>query len=119
MPDWVQQVSSLVPKHPAGDTFKDIFYISILAYSYNFLLDLKNPNFLEEAFCEAVAKTSTRRLKETLVDRGVKKARKYLNINGMIAVPYKKDVGFCVMRKDTYENKQTNILDSVQQKGVI
>ena len=31
-----------------------------------------------------------------------------------VAVPYDKGVGFCVMRKDTYENQLSDTLDSNQ-----
>ena len=47
-------------------------------------------------------------------DKGVERARKYLKSNGLVAVPYDKGVGFCVMRKDTYENKLSDTLDSNQ-----
>ena len=47
-------------------------------------------------------------------DKGAEKARKYLKSNGLVAVPYDKGVGFCVMRKDTYENKLSDTLDSDQ-----
>ena len=51
-------------------------------------------------------------MKLTQSDKGVEKARKYLKSNGLVAVPYDKGVGFCVMRKDTYENKVSDTLDS-------
>ena len=53
-------------------------------------------------------------MKQTPSDESVEKARKYLMNNGLIAVPYDKGVGFCVMRKDTYENKLSDTLDSIQ-----
>ena len=33
---------------------------------------------------------------------------------GLVAVPYDKGVGFCVMRKDIYKNKLSDTLDSNQ-----
>ena len=53
-------------------------------------------------------------MKQTPSDKGVEKARKYLKSNGLVAVPYDKGVGFCVMRKDTYENKLSDTLESIQ-----
>ena len=47
-------------------------------------------------------------------DKGVEKTRKYLKSNGFVAVPYDKGVVFCVMRKDTYENKLSDTLNSNQ-----
>ena len=59
-----------------------------------------------------MAKAYAKRVKQTPSDKGVEKARKYLKSNGLVAVPYDKGVGFCVMRKDTYENKLSDTLDS-------
>ena len=53
-------------------------------------------------------------MKQTPSDKGVEKARNYLKSNGLVAVPYDKGVGFCVMRKDTYENKLSDTLESIQ-----
>ena len=72
------------------------------------------PNW--EALCEieAVAKAYAKRVKQTLSDKGVEKARKYVKSNGLVAVLYDKSVGFCVMRKETYEIKLSDTLDSNQ-----
>ena len=59
-----------------------------------------------------MAKAYAKRVKQTPSDKGVEKARKYLKRNGLVAVPYDKGVGFCVMREDTYENKLSDTLDS-------
>ena len=61
-----------------------------------------------------MAKACAKRVKQTPSDKGVEKARKYLKSNGLVAVPYDKGVVFCVMRKDTYENKLSDTLDSNQ-----
>ena len=59
-----------------------------------------------------MAKAYAKSVKQTPSDKGVEKARKYLKNNGLVAVPYDKGVGFCVMRKDTYEKKLSDTLDS-------
>ena len=59
-----------------------------------------------------MAKTYVKRVKQTPSNKGVEKARKFLKSNGLVAVPYDKGVGFCVMRKDTYENKFSDTVDS-------
>ena len=58
-----------------------------------------------------MAKAYAKRVKQTPSDKGVEKARKYLKDNGLVAVPYDKGVGFCVIRKDTYDNKLSDLLD--------
>ena len=61
-----------------------------------------------------MAKAYAKRAKQTPSDKSVEKARKHLKSNGLVAVPYGKGLGFCVMRKDTYENKLSETLDSNQ-----
>ena len=61
-----------------------------------------------------MAKAYAKRVKQTPSDKGVEKARKHLKSNGLVAVLYDKGVGFCLMRKDTYENKLSDLLDSNQ-----
>ena len=113
LPNWVQQVLSLGPKHPVRDKFNETQFLAEIDI---FLSHLKNSKVPGEARCEieAVAKAYAKRVKQTLSDKGVEKARKYLKSNGLVAVPYDKGVGFCVMRKDTYESKSSDTLDSNQ-----
>ena len=61
-----------------------------------------------------MTKAYAKRMKQTSSEKGVEKARKYLKSNGLVAVPYDKGIGFCVMRKDTYENKLSDLLSSNQ-----
>ena len=102
---------ALGPELPIRDNFIETNFLADIDI---FLSDLKNRKVPGEAFCgiEAVAKAYAKRLKQTQSDKGVEKARKYLKSNGLVAVPYDKGVGFCVMRKDTYENKLSDTLDS-------
>ena len=51
---------------------------------------------------------------QTPRDKAVDKTRKYLKDNGLLAVPFDKGVGFCKMRKQTYESKQDFLLQSAQ-----
>ena len=63
-----------------------------------------------EALCkiEAVAEAYAKSVKQTPSDKGVQKARKCLKSNGLVAL-YDKGVGFCVIRKYTYENKLSDL----------
>ena len=118
LPNWVQQVLPLGPKHPVKDKFNETHFVPDID---KFLSDLKNCKVPAEPLCEieAVAKAYAKRVKQTLSDKGVEKAGKYLKSNGLVAVPYEKGVGFCVMRKDTYENKLSDILDSNHFKAKV
>ena len=104
---------ALGPKHPVRDKFNETHFLADIEF---FLPDIKNRKVPREALCEieAVAKAYAKRVKQTSSDKGVEKARKYLKSNGLVAVPYDKGVGFCIMRKDTYENKLSDTLDSNQ-----
>ena len=111
--NWVQQVLALGPKHPIRDKLDETLF---LADNDIFRLDLKNCKVLGEALreIEAVAKAYAKRMKQKPSNKGVEKARKYLKSNGLVAVPYDKGVGFCVIRKETNENKLSDTLDSSQ-----
>ena len=96
---------------------RDKFYETHFLADFDiFLSDLKNGNVPGEALCEieAVAKAYAKRVKQTPSDKGVERTRKYLKSNALVAVPYDKGVGFCVMRKDTFESKLFDTLDSKQ-----
>ena len=103
LPDWVRQLLASGTKHPLRVKYNETNFLAEIEI---FLSDLKNCKVPGKAFCEikAVAKTYAKNMKQSPTDKGVEKARKYLKSNGLVAVPYDKDVGFCVMRKDTYEN---------------
>ena len=104
---------ALGPKHPVRDEFNETQFLVDIDI---FLSDFKNRKVPEEALCEieTVAKAYAKRVKQTPSNKGVEKARKYLKSSGLVAVPYDKDVGFCVKKKDTYENKLSDTLDSNQ-----
>ena len=53
---------------------------------------------------------------ETLceVEAAAEKTRKYLRDNGLLAVPFDKGVGFCIMRKQSYESKLESLSKSAQ-----
>ena len=53
-------------------------------------------------------------MKQAPSDKGVAKARRFLKDNGLLAVPFDKGVGFCVMKKEAYEKKLKNLLQAEQ-----
>ena len=63
---------------------------------------------------EAAAKRYDKNVKQTPSDKDVEKARKYFKYNGLLAVPFDKRVGFCVMKKETYEKKLKDFLQADQ-----
>ena len=87
------------------DNFSQIHFLADID---SFLSDLKLNRKPGEKLCEieAAAKRYAKNVKQTPSDKGIEKARKYLKDNGLLAVPFDKDVGFCVMKKETYEKKK-------------
>ena len=81
-----------------------------------FLSELKLNRIPGEKFCEieAAAKRYVKNVKQTPSDKGVEKARKCLKDNGLLAVPFDKGVGFCVMKKETYEKQLKDLLQAEQ-----
>ena len=85
----------------------------------SFLSELKLNRIPGEKLCEieAAAKRYAKYVKQTPSDKGVEKARKYLKDNGLLAVPFDpfdKGVGFCVMKKETYEKKLKDLSQAEQ-----
>ena len=82
----------------------------------SFLSELKLNRIPGENSCEieAAAKRYAKNVKQTPSDKGVEKARKYLKGNGLLAMPFDKVVGFCVMKKETHEKKLKDLLQAEQ-----
>ncbi|XP_063722184.1 uncharacterized protein LOC134848598 [Symsagittifera roscoffensis] len=51
---------------------------------------------------------------QTPSDKGVEKSRKHLQDNGLLALPFDKGVGFCVIKKETHEKKLKHLLQAEQ-----
>ena len=97
------------PKYPVRDKFNEIHFLADID---SFLSELKLKRIPGEKLCEikASAKRYAKNVKQTPSDKGVEKFRKYLKDNGLLAVPFDKGMGFCVMKKKTYEKKLKNSL---------
>ena len=113
LPLWVREVLSFGPKHPVRDKFNEIHFLADID---SFLSELKLNRIPGEKLCEieAAATRYAKNVKQTPSDKGVEKARKYLKDNGLLAVPFDKGVGFCVMKKVTYEKKLKDLLQAEQ-----
>ena len=69
--------------------------------------ELRENNTDGEKLCEidASAKWYEKVVRKTPMDRGVKHVHDYLKANNVLAVPFDKGCGFCVMKKLTYREK--------------
>ena len=113
LPEWVYEVLSMGPKHPIRDKFNETHFLADIDI---FLSQLKNQKTSGETLCEieAAAKAYAKNVRQTPRDKAVEKTRKYLKDNGLLAVPFDKGVGFCIMRKQRYESKLESLLQSAQ-----
>ena len=113
LPLWKLEVLSFGPKHLVRDKLKENHF---LADFHSFLFELKLNRLPGEKLreIEAAAKRYAKKVKQTSSDKGVEEARKYLKDNGFLAVPFDKGVGFCVMKKETYEKKLKDLLQAEQ-----
>ena len=51
---------------------------------------------------DAAEKWYSKNIRETPLDRALAKMQKYLHHNALMAVPFDKGVGICVMKNSTY-----------------
>ena len=113
LPLWVREVLSFGPKHPVRDKFNEIHFLADID---SFLSELNLNRKPGEKLCEieAAAKRYAKNVKQTPSDKGAEKTRKYLKDNGLLAVSFDNGVGFCVMKKETYEKKLKDLLQAEQ-----
>ena len=110
---FVLDILSLGPKHPVRDKFNEVHF---LADEDKLVIELCENNTEVEKLCEieASAKWYAKNVRETPIDRGVKKVHDYLKAIDLLAVPFDKGCGFCVMKKSTYMEKLDEVLNSDQ-----
>ena len=59
-----------------------------------------------------LAKAYAKNVRQIPREKAVEKTRIYRKDKGLMAVPSAKGVGFCIMRKQTYESKLESLLQS-------
>ena len=104
LPKFNLDVLSLGPKHPVRDKFNEV---SFLADVDRLVHELWENNTDGEKLCEieSSAKSYAKNVRETPMDRGVKKANDFLKDQKLLAVPVDKGCGFCVKKQTTYSDK--------------
>ena len=113
LPKFVLDILSLGPKHPVRDKFNEVHFRADVD---KLVRELRENNTEGEKLCEieASAKRYAKNVRETPLDRGVKKVHDYLKANDLLAVPFDKGCGFCVMKKSTYREKLDEVMNSDQ-----
>ena len=112
-PGYVLDTLSLGPKNATLDRFnpKDI-----LAELDDLLRFCKRNSVLNDTITDINIKTLTyvKKCKKMKTPRHLMLTRKYLNDNKLLAVPFDKGIGFCIMKIDKYQEKLDAILNLSQ-----
>ena len=110
---FVLDVLSLGPKHPVRDKFHEVHFHADVDRIFR---ELRENNSDGEKLCEteSSAKCHAKNVRETPMDRGAKKANDFLKDQKLLAVPFDKGCGFCVLKQTTYSDNLNEILSSSQ-----
>ena len=93
---FILDILSLEPKYPVRDKFNEVHFLADLD---KLVRELRENNTEGEKFCEieVSAKWYAKNIRQTPKEIGVKKVHDYLKANDLLAVPFDKGCGFCVM----------------------
>ena len=105
------------PKHPILTKFKEEQFLALFD---ELLADCAQPNILIEITNKINATTfsyiSSCKLKKS--PRILDRTKKWLKDNDIMAVPYDKGTGFCIMQRTSYFQKLVKILNGPQFKAI-
>ena len=117
-PYYVLETLSLRPKNAVLDKFdpKDI-----LVELDKFLNFCKSKVVSEETITDINVKTLNyiKSCKKMKTSRNILLTQKYLKENNLLAIPFDKGIGICVMGKKTYESKMNSIINLPQFEKVV
>ena len=112
-PAYVLETLSLGPRNPVLESFdpKDV-----LVELDKFLKHCNKAYIPEETLTDINVKTFNyiKKCKKLKNSRNVNLTKKYLKENGLLAIPFDKGVGICLMHKDTYHKKMDSIISLPQ-----
>ena len=112
-PSYVLETLSLGPKTSVLDRFEPKDVLSELDGLLNFC---KTNNVSNETITDINVKTLNyiKKCKKMKSSRNIMMTKKYLKENKLVAVPFDKGVGICIMKQETYKSKLDDILQLPQ-----
>ena len=118
IPNYVLQTLSMGPRSPVLDKFNEKDVLSELDSFLNFCKGKPVPDsILTDLNIKTLNYIKT--CKKQTNPKNVKLTQQFLTKNNLLAVPYDKGIGFCIMPKTTYEKKLNPIINLPQfQKHV-
>ena len=117
-PKFVLDTLSLGPRNAIIDRFDQNDVLSELD---DFLKYCKDKNIDEETITDINIKTLSyiKDCRKQKTPRNVQLTRKYLAENRLLAVPFDKGIGICIMKNDSYNEKLSVILNLPQFRKVL
>ena len=114
-PKYVMQTLALGPKNAILDRFDPK---ELLAEIDDLLDHCRISKISDEMITDINVKTLTyiKRCKQMKSSRNIQMTRKYLKDHDLLAVPFDKGIGICVMRKEDYHSKMDKIIALPQFK---
>ena len=117
-PAYVMETLSLGPKNAVLNPFepKDIFTELDL-----FMEHCEKHHIPDDIITDINVKTLdyVKKCKKLNCSRHIRMTKKYLKDNDLLAVPFDKGIGICLMKKDKYHNKMCDIINLPQFEKVI
>ena len=112
-PTYVMETLSLGPKNSVLDRFDPK---EILVEVDRLLYHCKTKNIADEIITEINVKTLTyiKQCKKMKISKNIQLTKKYLKQNDLLAIPFDKGVGICVMKKSAYHEKMDKIIQLPQ-----
>ena len=110
LPQHVKELLAYGPKHPVRGTFNDFHFLA----NVDRLLSVNNPNKDTDNDIQALATWYIEQNRKIPHDSAAEIVTKYLRKSGLLAVPFDKGVGFCLMRTTDYQTKLNDILNGPQ-----
>ena len=112
-PKYVMDTLSLGPKNSVLEKFNPH---DVLAELDGLLSFCKDNNVTEDVISDINIKTIAyiKKCKKQVSNRNVQATKRYLKEKSLLAVPFDKGVGICVMKRQAYEDKLSSILQLPQ-----
>ena len=116
-PSYIMETLSLGPKNAVLDKFNPH---DVLAELDELLAHCKKNKITEETISDINIKTLNyiKRCKKLKSSRNIQKTKRYLKENDLLAVPFDKGIGICLMKREDYQKKLDDILKLPQFKKV-
>ena len=117
-PDYVMKTLSLGPRNAVLDPFDPKDILTELDLFLDHCSELYVP---EETITDINVKTLNyiKKCKKSNSSRNVTMTKKYLKENELLAVPFDKGIGICLMKKSLYQSKMNHIINLPQFEKII